>query len=171
MDTIYCLVDAAGRVYLKDGAESYRDVATAYGLNDRECGAYRFDLTTRRLLSDRGSTASAVAVRAYLDARFGTPEKLIAFAQRGSVSKQTLASVLAPLNRQRYISACAAVEKRYTEDCTATGDPCLESGCAVEGETCLEPLMRAGIEYHKACAAEWIKEFQDPRNRIGAWVQ
>jgi hypothetical protein len=29
--------------------------------------------------------------------------------------------------------------------------------------------LRAGVEYHRACAAEWIKVFADPRNRIAAW--
>ena len=62
-----------------------------------------------------------------------------------------------------------AFEKKYTDDCAAEHDPCLESGCAVEGEICLQPLLKAGIEYQKACAAEWIKMFENPRNRIEAW--
>jgi hypothetical protein len=63
------------------------------------------------------------------------------------------------------------IERRYTEACTAKNDPCLESGCSVEGEDeiCLQPLLNAGIEYQKACAAEWIKLFRVPRNRIDAW--
>jgi hypothetical protein len=80
-----------------------------------------------------------------------------------------LANLLELRHRHAYLDACAAIEKKYTENCTATNDPCLESGCALEGEICLEPLMRAGVEYHQACAAEWIKVFADPRNRIDAW--
>jgi hypothetical protein len=35
----------------------------------------------------------------------------------------------------------------------------------MEGEACLEPLLRANTEFHKACAAEWIKFFAQPENR------
>jgi hypothetical protein len=56
--------------------------------------------------------------------------------------------------------------------CGAKNDPCLESGCSIDheaGETCLQPLLNAGIEYDKACAAEWFKLFQSPQNRVEAW--
>jgi hypothetical protein len=170
MDTIYCLVDVDGQVYIKDGADSYADVAAAFGVNERECATYRYDLENRRLLPDRATPASATAARAYLERSVGTPENLIAFAAEGHLSKQSLAALLTQTSRQAFIAACAAVEKRYTEECTAKKDPCLEEGCASEGECCLEPLMRAGIEYQKACAAEWVTTFQDPKNRITAWA-
>ena len=32
-------------------------------------------------------------------------------------------------------------------------------------EVCLQPLLRAGTEYHKACAAEWVKLFANRENR------
>jgi len=33
------------------------------------------------------------------------------------------------------------------------------------GEVCLQPLLRSGTEYHKACAAEWAKLYAAPENR------
>jgi hypothetical protein len=103
------------------------------------------------------------------DERVGTLEELMKNAEQGRLPKSVLVNLLDIQHRQAYLDACARIEKKYTEDCTATNDPCLESGCAVEGEVCLQPLLKAGIEYHRACAAEWIKLFADPRNRIDAW--
>ena len=105
----------------------------------------------------------------YVDHCVGTAEELMKLAEQGRLPKRVLVNQLDDEHRQAYLDACAVIEKKYTEDCTATNDPCLESGCAVEGEICLEPLLRAGIEYHKACAAAWITLFADPRNRIDAW--
>ena len=106
---------------------------------------------------------------AEVDQCVGTSEELMKFAEQGRLPKSVLVNLLDIEHRQAYLDACAVIEKQYTEDCTATNDPCLEAGCAVKGEICLQPLLRAGIAYHKACAAEWIKRFADPRNRIDAW--
>jgi hypothetical protein len=106
---------------------------------------------------------------ANLNRSMGTAEQLMRVARRGVLPKYVLVSLLDVEYRPAFLDACAVIEKKYTEDCTATNDPCLESGCALEGEICLEPLMRAGIEYHKACAAEWITLFADPRKRIEVW--
>jgi hypothetical protein len=87
-----------------------------------------------------------------------TPQEIVVgHAAEGRIPKHVLAGLLPPAKRAAFLEACARIEKRYTEDCTAAGDPCLESGCALEGEICLQPLLRAGDEYHKACAAEWLK--------------
>lgn len=93
-------------------------------------------------------------------------EPVLKYAQEGRLTKHALATMLTPEARQRFLDACAAIEKKYTEDCTAAKDPCLESGCSVEGEICLQPLLRAGTEYHKACAAEWEKLFAKHENRL-----
>jgi hypothetical protein len=167
--TIYCLVDSNGRVHLKDGARSYADVAATDGLNESECQQYRFDLATRRLLTDRATPSSGRAAKALVANEVGTPERLIKFAGKGHLPKHVLASLLSTENRHAYLEACAAIEKKFTEACTAKNDPCLESGCSLEGEVCLEALMVAGAEYHQACAAEWIQLFKRPTNRIDAW--
>ena len=170
--TIYCLVDARGSVYAKDGAESHADVAAHFGLNKRDCQQYRFDLTDRRLLVDRATPSGAIAAQAYVNQRVGTPKRLMQFAEGGHLSKGVLVNLLDVENRRPYLEACAAIEKKYTEECTARNDPCLESGCSIDqaaGEICLQPLLRAGVDYHKACAAEWIKLFRRPKNRIDAW--
>jgi hypothetical protein len=78
-------------------------------------------------------------------------------AQAGRLSKQTLADLLAPDQRRAFLAACNAIDKSFTEACTATHDPCLESGCALEGETCLQPLLRAEGEVQAAYGAAWTR--------------
>ena len=78
-------------------------------------------------------------------------------ALEGRLSKLALADLLAADHRPTFLARCAAIEKRYTDDCAAANDPCLESGCAVEGEICLQPLLRAESDYNKACGALWIE--------------
>jgi hypothetical protein len=142
MSTVYCLVDDGGKTYVKEGARSFADVAAEFGLDESACQKYRFD----------ASNADA----------------LMKFAMEGRLPKQILMGLLAFESRPAFADACERIEKRYTELCTAKNDPCLESGCSLEGEECLEPLLAAGVDYHKACAAEWIKLFRNPRNRAAA---
>jgi len=102
--------------------------------------------------------------------QFGTPEHLIELAENGELTKQVLVRLLAIDKRQAFLDACAAVEKQYTDECGASGSPCLEGGCAVQGEMCLQPLLRAEIDYHKACGQVWSTLFADPRNRAESWA-
>ena len=101
-----------------------------------------------------------------------TIDQLTRLAVEGQLSKDTLAQLLVPEKRTAYADACARIETAYTCACGTSGDPCLESGCSIDhehGETCLQPLLRAGREYQKKCAEEWARLFSDPRNRIDAW--
>ena len=100
-----------------------------------------------------------------MDDILDTPERVMDLATQGRLSKHTLATFLAIQARQAFLEACAAIEKKYTERCAAANDPCLESGCSMDGEACLEPLARSGTEYQKACAAEWVKLFANRENR------
>jgi hypothetical protein len=170
--TIYCLVDAGGKVYVKDGAESHADLAAQLGLNEHGCQKYRLDLTDRRILTDGATPSGAIPAQAYLDQRVGTPERLMHFVEDGHLSKDVLVNLLDVENRRTYLDACAAIERKYTEECAAQSDSCLESGCSIDhaaGEVCLQPLLRAGVDYQKACAAEWVRLFRMPENRIDAW--
>ncbi len=175
-DAIYCLVDGSGRVFTKDRAESYAEVAASCALDEHASQKYRFDLTSRRFLVDRGTSSRGVAVYTYLSSRLfrniGTPERLMHFVEDGHVPKEVLVKLLEVRGRQAYLKACTDIERKYTAECAARNDPCLESGCSIDltaGEICLQPLLRAGMDYHKACAAEWIKLFRNPENRIKAW--
>jgi hypothetical protein len=94
-----------------------------------------------------------------------TAEQVLTLAVEGRFSKAELAEFLATECRKPFLEACARIEKKYTEDCTAKGEPCLESGCSVEGETCLQPLLHAGSGYYKACAEAWLPIFRDVKNR------
>src|SRR5262245_20187036 len=95
----------------------------------------------------------------------GSPEHLMELAREGRLSKEALVRFLAVDKRREYLAACAAIEKHYTEACTATGDPCLAGGCAVDGEICLQPVLSAGIEYARACGEAFIALFADVHNR------
>jgi hypothetical protein len=156
--TVCCVVDAGGRLSVTDDAGSFAAGRT-----------HRFDLTARRLLTERFDPARDRAARACLDPYVGTPERLMKWAEAGYVPKPVLVNLLTAEKRQTFLEACAVIEKKYTDDCAAKQDPCLASGCAAEGETCLEPLLRNEAGYLKACAGEWIKLFRTPANRIEPW--
>ena len=168
---MYCLVDPDGAVYVGPAAQSYAEVAREFGLAESGCDEYRFDLAARRFLVDHGSPTSALAVQEHVSKRIGTPDLLMRFADHGHLPKQVLANLLTLDQRQPFLDACTRIERQYTEACTASNDPCLESGCSVAGgaEICLQPIVRAGIEYHRACATEWLKLFRLSRNRVQAW--
>ena len=102
-------------------------------------------------------------------AALATPEQIIDFAVEGRLSKHALAGMLTARARQPFYAACAGVESGYTEACRAQDDPCLASGCAAEGERCLQPVLRAGIDYYKACGSAWATLFADVANRDPSW--
>lgn len=99
-------------------------------------------------------------------------ERLMAAAAEGHVSKPVLASLLNQRARGPFLDACARLERTYSEACTARNDPCLASGCSVDGadETCLQPLLDPAAGYERACAAEWIELFRKPENRAEGWI-
>ena len=172
MDTMmFYLVDPHGKVYVKLGAQAFAAVAREFGLSESECQEYRFDLSTRRLIVDRATPASALAVQEDVSQRVGSPDRLMKFAEDGHVPKRVLVNLLAFDQRQPYLEACMEIERQYTDACIAKNDPCLESGCSVEGEDeiCLQPILNAGIAYQQACAAAWICLFRAPMNRIDVW--
>lgn len=106
----------------------------------------------------------------FIDSHTMTLERLMRLAADGHLSKDKLAQLLVPEQRNAYADACGAIENGYTNACRAEGDHCLESGCSIDaGEVCLQPLLRAGIEYQKKCAEEWARLFSDPRNRVDEW--
>jgi hypothetical protein len=98
-----------------------------------------------------------------------TAETLMHDAIEGRLPKQALAGLLALQTRQAFLTICADIEKAYTKICSTSGAPCLESGCSCEDETCLEPLQRAGAEYHRACGAQFAALFAVGANRDAAW--
>lgn len=108
-----------------------------------------------------------------LTTNVGSPERVMEMAREGRLSKQALAQFLTPDARKAYLQTCAAIEKRLTDACGASGDPCLESGCAFEGqdENCLQPLVNAGMSYYQACGEAFVSVFADPRNRSAEWAR
>ena len=102
----------------------------------------------------------------FLNQFVGTPEHLAMIVSDSGLTKGELAELLTPEERRVFFDACAAIEKRYTVECTAANDPCLESGCAVEGEICLQPLLKDRAAYEKECAVEWAKVFADRQKSV-----
>lgn len=100
-----------------------------------------------------------------MDTKTHTPDQLMALAADGRFTKDELAGLLAIENRRAFLDACADIEKQFTEDCATKNGPCLESGCSVQGEICLQPLLHAGSAYYRACAAAWLPIFREPKNR------
>jgi hypothetical protein len=98
-----------------------------------------------------------------------TPEDVMTRAIEGRVSTRALAALLTPEARREFFQACGRIEQRYTNECRDANEPCLESGCSMDGDRCLQPILRAGIEYDKACGAEWARLFVDGANRDGSW--
>ena len=171
-DIIYCLVDSKGEVYTRDGAQSYADVAEMHGLDERACGEYRYDLVCRRMFEDRGSPAESAAAGAFFAPRLGTPTRVMRYAADGHVRHDVLVKLLDASMQRPYLETCAAIERTYTTDCAGSSEPCLESGCSIDhdaGEICLQPLLRAGEDYEKACTAAWVRLFESPENRTEVW--
>ena len=94
-----------------------------------------------------------------------SPDQVIEAARAGRLHKLELAELLKPAPRAAFLGFCAGIERRYTEACTAKKDPCLASGCALEGEICLQPLENAGVEYDRACGNAFVELYLDPENR------
>jgi hypothetical protein len=105
-----------------------------------------------------------------MPATIDRPEQVMQYAVDGHLTKHALASLLTPESRRTFFDACTAIEESYTAACGAK-EPCLESGCSCEGESCLQPLLRATTEYQSACGAVWATLFADGRHRDGAWRQ
>jgi hypothetical protein len=99
-----------------------------------------------------------IAREEYFKQFAGSPERLMTLALEGGLTKLELVELLVPEKRHAFLDACAAIERRYTVQCSAS-DPCLEGGCSVGGEICLQPLLRNRAAYEKECAIEWAKHF------------
>lgn len=85
-------------------------------------------------------------------------------AADGLLAKDELAEMLPPGLRADFLSRCADIEREITRACAAHGDFCLASGCALEGESCLNAILKAGPEFNKACSALWVPLFQSAKH-------
>ena len=90
--------------------------------------------------------------------------QLIYSAMNGLLTKDDLAQSLDPELRSEFLQACEEVEKAFTRACAANGDFCLASGCALEGESCLNALLKAGPDFNKACADLWAPLFRSSQH-------
>ena len=95
--------------------------------------------------------------------------QMMELAGEGYLPKAAMANLLQPDARWRFLEACEHVEKDFTARCAAKGDFCLASGCALEGEACLDALIQAGPEFYRACARAWLPLFREQKNRADGW--
>jgi len=89
-----------------------------------------------------------------------SPSQLINLAKRGMLAKTEMAELLPEQSQAEFLAACARVEHAVTDACAAHGDFCLASGCAMDGEVCLNALLNAGLDFNKACAQLWLPLFR-----------
>ena len=58
-----------------------------------------------------------------VDSCIGTTEALMKVAEEGRLPKGVLVNLLDIEHRHAFLAACAAIEKKYTQDCTAGKRP------------------------------------------------
>ena len=165
--TISCFVAKNGQVIVSKEIDNVMKT---------ECLEYGFDLEFRRfhliycpkfcIIEPMHRTA----VRNHFDQLVGTPEKLMELARVAHFSKEGLARLLVSEIRPSFFSACAVLEKEATSRC-GSSDPCLEEGCAFEGndEVCLNAVLLSEGKCLKACTDVWVNNFKNPENRIEIW--
>jgi hypothetical protein len=95
-----------------------------------------------------------------------SPARVMELARDGRVPNSELAALLNPIARKTFLNYCSSIERRYTAACGEQGDPCLADGCAMQGETCLQPLERANADYGRACGHAFLGLYLDPKNRL-----
>ena len=93
-----------------------------------------------------------------------SPSQLMNLAERGLLAKAEMADLLADEPRAEFLAACARVEHSITDACAAHADFCLASGCAMDGDVCLNAILNAGPNYNQACARLWLPLFQSSKH-------
>ena len=90
--------------------------------------------------------------------------ELMDFTAEGVLDKELLAQLLPSEPRAVFLAGCAEVERDLTRACAARSDFCLASGCALEGESCLNALLNAAPEYNKACGRLWLPLYRSSQH-------
>jgi len=85
-----------------------------------------------------------------------SPAQLIHFAEEGLLGKAEMAELLPSEPRAEFLHECAVIERDVTRACAAHGEFCLASGCALEGQSCLNAILSAGPAFNKACGQLWL---------------
>lgn len=89
-----------------------------------------------------------------------TAAELMDFTAEGMLDKDMLAQLLPSEPRAVFLEGCARIERDITRACAARGDFCLASGCALQGESCLNAVLNAAREYNRACGRIWLPLFR-----------
>jgi hypothetical protein len=84
-------------------------------------------------------------------------------------SKVELATLLRRRPRAEFLKACETIERRYTEKCGTANELCAKFDCSSGEKICLVPVLQAGREYRRACAAAWSRLFALRTNRVPGW--
>ena len=92
--------------------------------------------------------------------------ELMDFTAEDMLDKEALAQLLPSEPRAVFLEGCAQIERDLTHACAARGDFCLASGCALDGESCLNALLNAALEYNKACGRLWLPLFRSSQHAV-----
>ncbi len=88
------------------------------------------------------------------------------FAEQGILAKAEMAELLRSARQgATFLARAAEVEKGFHACVRCARRLCLASGCALEGESCLNAILNAGPEYNKACGRQWVALYSNPANR------
>ena len=129
---ISCLVDRSARVFAFDGVHSHAKIAEMASISEDSCLKYEYRIKEKKLVQDFDSDSAPFVARQshdnaalnFFEAASGTPEKLIAFVQRGNWDEAELVPLLNKESRKTYDAARDAAWKTYYAAYDAAGKTC-----------------------------------------------
>ncbi len=175
---ISCLVTRNGRVLAQDGVHSHTQLAKNFKVNEDKVLKYEFRLKDRQLFQDfdmdtapfEAKSSHDQAAQNFFNQCAGTPEKLIAYVQKGNFNENVLLGLLTPAAMKAYNKAKAAARKAYNKAIIAAARKTYNKVTAAAEKAYNKALAAAEKAYNKAMAPVWINLFKDEKNRIESWV-
>ena len=175
---ISCLVGKDVRVYAKDGLHSHSEISRAFGISEDQCLKYEFILRVRELFQDfnmdhapfDAKASHDRAAQRFFDECASTPEKFIAFVERGNFNKNVLIELLTEPARGAYYRAEESASEAYNRATTfalKVYDKVMSSVAADEAYN--EARASALEALNRAMVSAWIELFKNPKNRIEIW--
>ncbi len=186
-NVISCLVNRSAKVYAKDGEHSHSKIALIFKVNEDRCLRYEFRLVTRTLFQDftmdgapfEAKQSHDQAAQSFFDECAGTPEKLMAYVQRGNWYRNILSDLLTGSARVEYDKADASALAEYNKASIAAwvkyykvrdaAEAKYDKASAVARAKYDKAIAGVWAKYDKACMETWLRLFKNPANRIKIW--
>ena len=201
---ISCLVGKDARVYAEDGLHSHSEIARAFGISEDKCLKYEFTLRVRELFQDfnmdhapfDAKASHDRAAQRFFDECASTPERLIAFVERGNFDENVLSSLLTRSAHIKYSDAKTSARKALNETLAPTFEEYRKTRTSSDEafnkikaeaqeenkayneakeserkayEAYVEVMKPADKAYMKTMVSAWIELFKNPKNRIEIW--